>query len=365
MIRIMIVDDSVAFRMFLRRCLMGMSDVEVVGVARDGIEAMEKAKELKPDVITLDMNMPRMNGMETLQALKREHPQIAVIIVAAETEDDADRTVQALKAGAFDFIVKPRAADGNPTESIQHSLGARLDELRPRFAAQKPATEKPVAPAAVAPAAAPQPTAPRNASPDILAIGASTGGPAALHTVLAALPATLPVPVVVVQHMPELFIRSLAARLDKDTPPACSVAQDGERLQPGHVYFAPGNQHLQIHHEYGVLSAHLDDSPPLHFCRPAVDAMFLSLATLAPKVQTLAVMLTGMGKDGAAGALELSQRGAYVIAQDKATSTVWGMPGATVAAGAAHRVLPLTEIAGTIVSKTQRPAMAAAHAVRT
>ena len=174
MIRILIVDDSVAFRMFLRRCLMTMSDVEVVGVARDGIEALEKAKELKPDVITLDMNMPRMNGMETLQALKRDLPQIAAIIVAAETEDDADRTVQALKAGAFDFIVKPRASDANPVQSIQQGLGARLDELRPRFAAQKPAAPAPAA------AATPAPTAPRNASPDILAIGASTGGPAPL-----------------------------------------------------------------------------------------------------------------------------------------------------------------------------------------
>lgn len=353
MIRVLIVDDSVAFRMFLRRCLMTMSEVEVVGVARDGVEALEKAKELQPDVITLDMNMPRMNGMETLQALKREQRQIAVIIVAAETEDDADRTVQALKAGAFDFIVKPRASDANPMESIQHGLGARLDELRPRLSAPKHAAPTP-APTPAAPAAAPMPTAPRNASPDILAIGASTGGPAALHTVLSALPAQLPVPVVVVQHMPELFIRSLAARLDKDTPPACSVAQDGERLQPGHVYFAPGGLHMQILHEHGVLSVHLDDSPPLHFCRPAVDATYQSLARLAPKVQTLAVMLTGMGKDGAAGALELARQGAFVIAQDKATSTVWGMPGATVAAGAAHRVLPLPEIADAIVAQTQR-----------
>jgi len=360
MIRVLIVDDSVAFRMFLRRCLMTMPDVEVVGVARDGIEAMEKAKELKPDAITLDMNMPRMNGMETLQALKRDQPQISVIIVAAETEDDADRTVQALKAGAFDFIVKPQASDANPMESIQHSLGARLNELRPRLAPQRQAVPAPAAPAA------PRPMTPRNARPDILAIGASTGGPAALHAVLSALPAELPVPAVVVQHMPELFIRSLAARLDKDTPPACSVAQDGERLQPGHVYFAPGGLHLQIHHEHGVLTAHLDDSPPLHFCRPSVDATFLSLATLATQVQTLAVMLTGMGKDGAAGALELAQHGAFVIAQDKATSTVWGMPGATVAAGAAHRVLPLNEIAGAIMAQAQSPrsAMPATHASR-
>jgi two-component system chemotaxis response regulator CheB len=354
--------------MFLRRCLMTMPDVEVVGVARDGIEAMEKAKELNPDAITLDMNMPRMNGMETLQALKREQPQISVIIIAAETEDDADRTVQALKAGAFDFIVKPRASDANPMESIQQGLGARLNELRPRLAPQKQTTPTPVVtPAApVVTPAAPQPMTPRNAKPNILAIGASTGGPAALHAVLSALPADLPVPVVVVQHMPELFIRSLAARLDKDTPPACSVAQDGERLQPGHVYFAPGGLHLQVRHEHGVFAAHLDDSPPLHFCRPSVDATFQSLATLGTQVQTLAVVLTGMGKDGAAGALELAQHGAFVIAQDKATSTVWGMPGATVAAGAAHRVLPLNEIAGAIMAQTQSPrsAMPAMHASR-
>jgi two-component system chemotaxis response regulator CheB len=268
--------------------------------------------------------------------------------------------VQALKAGAFDFIVKPQASDANPMESIQQSLRARLNELRPGLAPQKQAVN-----ASVTPAAAPL-MSPRNARPDILAIGASTGGPAALHTVLAALPANLPVPVIVVQHMPDLFIRSLAARLDKDTLPTCSVAQDGEPLKPGHVYFAPGDRHLQVHHDHGRLSAHLDDSPPLHFCRPAVDASFLSLAILAPTVQTLAVILTGMGKDGAAGALELARHGAFVMAQDKATSTVWGMPGAAVAVGAAHRVLPLTEIAGVIMTQTtsSRSAMPAPHAPR-
>lgn len=348
MTRVLIVDDSVAFRMFLRRCLMAMSDVEVVGVARDGVDALEKAKELQPDVVTLDMNMPRMNGMETLQAMKRDYPQISVIIVAAETEDDADRTVQALKAGAFDFIVKPKASDPSPTKSIQHSLGTRLDELRARTATR----HRRAAPASVS--TAPTPLAPRTAAPNILAIGASTGGPAALHTVLAALPARLPIPVVVVQHMPELFIRSLASRLDKDTPPPCSVVQEGEHLMPGHVYFAPGGKHLQVINDHGTLLAHLDDSPPLHFCRPAVDATFMSLAALAPRVQTLAVVLTGMGKDGAAGALRLAEQGAMVLAQDKETSTVWGMPGAVVEAGAAHKVLPLADIAGTVLAQTKR-----------
>lgn len=348
MTRVLIVDDSVAFRMFLRRCLMAMSDVEVVGVARDGIEAIEKVRELHPDVITLDMNMPRMNGMEALQVMKRDYPKTAVIIVAAETEDDADRTVQALKAGAFDFILKPKSSDSSPTKSIQQSLGTRLDELKerltPRHRRAAPAPDS----------TAPKPLAPRAVAPNILAIGASTGGPAALHTVLAALPAHLPIPVVVVQHMPELFIRSLATRLDKDTPPPCSVAQQGERLLPGHVYFAPGGLHLQVINDHGTLVAHLDDSPPLHFCRPAVDATFMSLAALAPRVQTLAVVLTGMGKDGAAGALRLAEQGAMVLTQDKESSTVWGMPGAVVDAGAAHKVLPLADIASAVLAQTKR-----------
>ncbi|HKJ84273.1 MAG TPA: chemotaxis-specific protein-glutamate methyltransferase CheB [Mariprofundaceae bacterium] len=361
--RLLIVDDSVAFRMFLRKCLMGLDELEVVGVARDGVDALEKVAELKPDVITLDMNMPRMNGMETLTALKRDHPDVKVIIVAAETEDDADRTVQALKAGAFDFILKPKASDGNPAESIRTSLLPRLEELQrsdsnPRIAdvavSERPASQPlPSAPApeVAAPSAAARLA--RDVRMDILAIGASTGGPAALHEVLCHLPANLPVPVVVVQHMPALFIRSLASRMDKESLLTCKVADEGERLLPGHVYFAPGDRHMEIEAREEGLFVSLSDAPPLHFCRPAVDAMFNSLTKLAPRIHTLVVVLTGMGKDGSAGALELAKRDGYVIAQNKETSTVWGMPGATVGLGAAHSVLALEQIPSAILATLQ------------
>lgn len=353
MIRLLIVDDSVAFRMFLRKCLTALDEVEVVGVARDGLDALAKVKELKPDVITLDMNMPRMNGMETLVALKRDHPEVAVIIVAAETEDDADRTVQALNAGAFDFILKPKSSDTDPVAAIQRDLLPRLKELKPRARQQMPkaAVEIPTAAPATASALPPPPV---KAAPDILAIGSSTGGPAALRAVLIKLPAGLPIPTVVVQHMPELFIRSLAQRLDHDVPLHCRVATDGETLRPGTVYFAPGNWHMHVVSEGGQLVAKLSDAEPVHFCKPAVDATFHSLAELSPRIHTLAVVLTGMGKDGAAGALALAQREGYVIAQDKATSTVWGMPGSTVNLGAAHNVLPLDDIAGAILGRVRR-----------
>ncbi len=354
-IRLLIVDDSVVFRMFMRKCLMNLDGVEVVGVARDGVDALAKVEELGPNVITLDMNMPRMNGMETLEALRRTHPDIGVIIVAAETEDDADRTVQALRAGAFDFILKPRAADEDPAGSIRQSLMLRLKEFRERVGASriKPRSgqvsgirKRPVS--AVAPVA--KKRQPPRVRPDILVIGSSTGGPAALQAVIPKLPGDFPVPVVVVQHMPELFIRSLASRMDKESALTCKVAEDGERLMPGYAYFAPGGRHTEIEASGHVLRATLSDAPPLHFCRPAVDATFKSLVRLAPFVHTLAVVLTGMGKDGAAGALALADCAGYVIAQDEATSTVWGMPGTTVSMGAAHRVLPLGEIPGAILA---------------
>jgi len=354
--RLLVVDDSVVFRMFLRKCLMGLDALEVVGVARDGVDALAKVAELKPDVITLDMNMPRMDGMETLVALKRDYPDVQVIIIAAETEDDANRTVKALNVGAFDFILKPKTSDTDPVAAIQQALLPRIKVLQERLQFTKTDTttarkDALLPQVAKAPETAPPPrAAPANMQMHILAIGSSTGGPAALHEVLPGLPANMPVPVTVVQHMPELFIRSLAARMDKESALTCKVAEDGERLMPGYIYFGPGDWHLEIISKDGGLFASLSDAEPMHFCRPAVDAMFNSLTRLAPRVHTLAVVLTGMGKDGAAGALGLAEQNGYVIAQNKETSTVWGMPGSTVNLGAAHRVLPLQQISSSILS---------------
>lgn len=348
MIRLLIVDDSIAFRMFLRKCLAGVSQVEVVGAARDGLDALAKVEECKPDVITLDMNMPRMNGMETLAALKRLHPEVAVIIVAAETEDDAARTVQALNAGAFDFIVKPKASESDPVAAILRDLLPRLRELDKQKSSMSKAKEVMSSQFTVR-ASSP----PAKAPPDILAIGSSTGGPAALQAVLGGLPKDLPIPTVIVQHMPELFIRSLARRLDHDVPLHCRVASDGEVLRPGTVYFAPGNLHMHVVREGYSLVANLVDTPPIHYCKPSVDALFQSLAKLGSSVHTLAVVLTGMGKDGAAGALALRQCGGCILAQDKQTSRVWGMPGSTVAIGAAHEVLPLDAIAPAILGRVK------------
>ncbi len=353
--KLLVVDDSVVFRMFLRKCLMGLDALEVVGVARDGIDALEKVAELKPDVITLDMNMPRMNGMETLAALRRDFPEVKVIIIAAETEDDANRTVKALNVGAFDFILKPKTSDADPVAAIQQELLPRIEALQERRRHTKVSSTDlgqaaPLAQVASEPRIVPSRTTPSNMRMDILAIGSSTGGPAALHEVLPKLPANLPVPVTVVQHMPESFIRSLAARMDKESPLACKVAEDGEHLVPGYIYFGPGDWHLEIVSKDGGLFARLSDAAPMHFCRPAVDAMFHSLTQLAPRIHTLAVVLTGMGKDGAAGALGLAEQHGYVIAQDKETSTVWGMPGSTVNLGAAHRILPLQQISSSILT---------------
>ena len=346
MIRVMVVDDSGVYRMLLSKALKEYPDIDVVGSAVDGQEAIGLISKLKPDVITLDMNMPRMNGMETLAVLAVKHPDVQVIVVAAETRNDAERVVMVLEAGAFEMVLKPKASDATPMQTLREALYPKLKAAAERKSGLNQQKIIPRKPAAV--------MAPRRVSgvftPDIVAIGSSTGGPAALHAVIGALPADFPVPVIVIQHMPKLFIESLARRLDRDFAIHCLLAQENMELKAGHVYFNPGETHMDVVRATGGgLTIRFNDGEPEHHCKPAVDVVLRSLHHLAPTVRTLVVILTGMGADGAAGAHMLSEANARVIAQDQQSSVVWGMPGETVKLGAADEVLPLDEIGAAII----------------
>jgi len=347
LLRTLIVDDSVVFRSFLRRCLSSIDHIEVLGAAVDGEMAMRKIAKLKPDLVTLDMEMPRMHGIEVLRALQRDAPQTKVIVVSSETETNAERTLEALAAGACDFIIKPNAASADAEKVLTGRL--RQCSRVVQSVAQVTRVKEPVTP--VKAVAFKAPIAFR---PDIIAIGSSTGGPAALSRVIAALPADLSVPVVITQHMPKLFVQSLASRLAKDSQLACCVAEDGMLLEKGHVYLAPGEIHMEVVRKGMKMAIQLLDGPKLHHCKPAVDRTFYALAKLAPLVKTLAVVLTGMGVDGADGAKKIKQSHGYVLAQDEASSAVWGMPGATVKVGAADSVLALDKIAGVLNELTSK-----------
>ncbi|MDQ6967434.1 MAG: chemotaxis-specific protein-glutamate methyltransferase CheB [Mariprofundaceae bacterium] len=342
--RVLIVDDDVIFRSFLRSCMDELEHVEVLDIARDGRDALEKIKKLKPDLVTLDMEMPFLTGIDVLQCLQEEAPNIRVLAISNESEVNADRTVQALESGAYDFILKSSCLEKNPREVLQKLLKKKIRLARSVGAVMQKGLGK-----RKATNSAGNISKNNSVCPDVVAIGSSTGGPVALHKVLHELPENFPVPVIVIQHMPKLFLISLVERLENNTPLTCKLAEDGMALEAGCIYVAPGEIHMEIERTGVQLRVRLVDSERVNHCKPAVDVTFHSLAALAPRVRTLAVVLTGMGKDGAAGAKALADKKSHVIAQDKVSSVVWGMPGETVKMGAASDVLPLNDIAASIM----------------
>lgn len=343
--RALIVDDSVVFRSFMRRCLNDIDGIDVVGTASDGKMALRQIEQLKPDVVTMDMEMPHLCGIDVIKALQAKAPETCVIVVSSETETDAERTIEALEAGACEFIIKPKASSKDGQGELSKQLSRYL------FSAQSVARVV-RGKRMVRQTQAASFKKPASFRPDIVAIGSSTGGPAALSAVFSALPATIPVPITITQHMPKLFVQSLASRLDKESSLSVKVAEDGMVFEPGHVYIAPGEIHMEVVRKGVGLAAKLVDGPKMHHCKPAVDRTFYALAKLAPVVRTLAIVLTGMGADGADGAKRIGEAKGYVIAQDEASSSVWGMPGSTVKAGAANDVLPLDQVAGAIAQIT-------------
>lgn len=340
--RVLVVDDSALMRGLLTEMINSAADMEVVGAAPDAPTAREMIKALNPDVLTLDVQMPKMDGLEFLERLMRLRP-MPVVMVSSFTRAGSDTTLRALELGAIDFIGKPRA-DGGKTmdeyaedlvEKIRAAKGARL-----RKQMTGTASSTPVAPAAHG-ASISSARVPANAK--IIFVGASTGGTEAIKEFLLGIPADAP-PVLIVQHMPESFTASFARRLDGLCAPTVIEAQGGEKVEPGKVYIAPGHSHLQIKRTPAGLVTELLATPPVNRHRPSVDVLFDSAASVVGR-QAIGVILTGMGKDGAQGLLRMRQAGARTFGQDEASCVVYGMPREAFLIGAVEEQCPLDEIA--------------------
>lgn len=345
-IRVLVVDDAVVIRSLISAALGCDPEIEVVGVAAHGRIALAKISQVNPDVVTLDVEMPEMDGIATVREIRKIYPNLPVIMFSTLTERGAERTLDALAAGATDYVTKP-ANVGSVALSLQRLEQDLVPKIKlhgrrlPAPVAARPSGGPPPSsarwPATVRPMAASLPVS-------IVCIGTSTGGPNALADIFAAIPRDLPVPIVIVQHMPVLFTKMLAERLDKLRSVRFSEGTEGDVLEPGAAYLAPGGRHMAVMREAGTLRLRLNDGPPENSCRPAVDVLFRSVAA-ACGGSTLAVVLTGMGQDGLHGCRMLQECRAQIIAQDEASSVVWGMPGQVTQAGLAHRVLPLNAIA--------------------
>lgn len=345
-IRVLVVDDSALVRRLVTTALSQAPDVVVAGVARDGLEAVRMVEELRPDVVTLDIEMPVLDGLGALTRIRAKHPRLPVIMFSTLTERGASATLDALSRGASDYVTKP-----SNTGQIADGIAAVRDQLVPRIRAL--AGLRKLTPAGDAPIVRrTRPTA-VTAPVDALLIGCSTGGPDALARLLPRLPADLGIPVLVVQHMPPVFTAMLAQRLDKTSSLQVREAADGDVVRAGEVLIAPGDHHLRVKRSAGTVRAVIDQGPQENFCRPAVDVLFRSALDVYG-AGALVTILTGMGQDGLAGTRQLAERGASVLVQDEESSVVWGMPGAVAGAGLADDVLPLERLADRITTLVRR-----------
>lgn len=344
----LVVDDSAVLRRLISTVLSRDPDLEVIGTANDGLEAVEAVARLEPDVVTLDVEMPRLDGIGAVERIRVTHPRLPIIMFSTLTERGAGATLAALSKGASDYVTKPSGSG-----DIAGAMARVAEDLVPRVKALAGARR--VA-AAASPPPPPRPAPVATATPELLVIACSTGGPDALTRLLAQLPASFPVPVLVAQHMPPVFTAQLAERLDRVSGLSVREAADGEPLLPGSVLVAPGDHHLQVSRRSspaGRTRALLDQGPRENFCRPAADPLLRSAAA-AYGAGVLAVVLTGMGQDGLLGARAVVDAGGRVVVQDEATSVVWGMPGAVATAGLAHDVLPLDQVAPRLLALTSR-----------
>ncbi|AXC12891.1 Chemotaxis response regulator protein-glutamate methylesterase CheB [Acidisarcina polymorpha] len=356
-IRILVVDDSVVIRRFLAHALNEEPGFEVVGFAVNGAQALTKAAELKPDVITLDIEMPEMDGLETVRRLRQQASKACVIMCSTLTSRGASATIDALVMGANDYVTKP--CHNGPMEAALKTL---TDELVPKIrqffdphlavprlpAAAASSPRKTAAPLAAGPHFVKAPL------PKIVAIGVSTGGPTALMEIMRQFPASFPLPVVIVQHMPPLFTKLLADRLNDQCSLEVMEASAGLPVKAGRVVIAPGDFHMRLRRSTSKeVSVVLDQGPQENSCRPAVDVLFRSVGELYDGA-AIGVILTGMGQDGLHGVEQLKSKGAYIVAQDRSSSVVWGMPGAVVEAGLADAVLGLREVVPEIFRQVAR-----------
>lgn len=342
-IRVMIVDDSAAIRGFISRWVASDPALVVAAIANNGQAAIDQVKAADPDVIILDIEMPEMDGIEALPHLLKASPHSKIIMASTLTRRNAEISLKALSLGATDYVPKPTSVGSSDAgEAFRRDLCAKIVAvakprrrvLGERLAAATPRVVGPI-----------KLRASSMVQPQILAIGSSTGGPQALVKVITALAPKLGVPVLITQHMPATFTAILAETISRSSGLKCVEGASGMMLQPGCVYVAPGENHMIINGRGGPIE--LLQTPPENFCRPAVDPMFRSIAT-AYGASTLAVVLTGMGADGREGARSIAEAGGTILAQDEASSVVWGMPAAVAHAGLASAVIPLDAVAGEV-----------------
>ena len=348
-ISVVVVDDSALVRSLLTEIINRQHDMICVGAAADPLIAREMIRELNPDVITLDVEMPRMDGLEFLSRLMRLRP-MPVVMVSTLTEQGADITLRALEMGAVDYVAKPRIG---VTNGLHELAGDIVDKIRVASCAQVRRLAAPPQAAAggmpPSPAQPPRAPLPRLSTEKIICIGSSTGGTEAIREVLVPMPADAPA-IVITQHMPPGFTTSFAARLNTLCRIRVTEAQQGQRILPGHAYIAPGGHHLRIDRSGSNYVAVIEDTEPVNRHRPSVEVLFKSAAhVLGPNA--IGIMLTGMGGDGAQAMREMKDAGSYNYVQDEASCVVFGMPRMAIQAGAAHEILPLSQIAGAVLTR--------------
>jgi two-component system chemotaxis response regulator CheB len=367
-VRVLVVDDSVVIRRMLTDVLAADAALEVVGAAANGRIALAKLPQVNPDIVILDVEMPELGGLETLAAIRKGYPTLPVIMFSALTERGAAITLDALSLGATDYSTKPANVGSAAVaqERVREELIPKIKGLvggREQAGAGGSRREQTGTVPAGGPSlpSAPARSRPLPSAPAVVAIGVSTGGPNALASLLPALPGDFPVPIVIVQHMPRLFTKLLADRLSAKSAIQVVEGAPGMIVEPGHAYIAPGDWHMILEPTAGGVQLSTHQGPPENSCRPAVDVLFRSCAAVYG-AHVLAAVLTGMGQDGFRGAELIHEAGGQVLAQDAATSVVWGMPGYVAQAGLADRVLPLGEVATEILrrvdSQPRRPVTA-------
>jgi len=352
-IRVLIVDDSVVIRRLLTNELSKDPDIDVIGAAATGKIALAKIEQVPPDVVTMDIEMPEMDGLTAVSEIRKTHAKLPIIMFSTLSQRAAKETLEALSRGANDYVTKP-ANVGSAVLAMQ----LVREQLIPKI---KTLARLYMAPQRVTALPPPRPSSVIGATPavskksfrvDIVALGVSTGGPNALAEVMPHIPKDCPVPILIVQHMPPVFTKCLAERLSAKAHIPVHEGQPGDVLVPGHAWIAPGDYHMVVERQGTQIVLAMNQDPPENSCRPAVDVMFRSVAKVFGDA-VLAVVLTGMGQDGMRGAEVIREAGGLVMAQDEASSVVWGMPGSVVHAGLAHSVLPLSQVATEIMRKVR------------
>ncbi|MEM8985482.1 MAG: chemotaxis response regulator protein-glutamate methylesterase [Pseudomonadota bacterium] len=362
-IRVMVVDDSAVIRGLVSSWVKSEPDLEVAASCFNGLDALRHIRASRAEVVVLDIEMPDMDGLTALPKLIQAAPGVKIVMSSTLTQKNAEISIRALSMGAADYIPKPQS-----TQEITASSDFRADlieKVRTLGAASRglhapaPAPGRPAAPRPKTSSAAWTKSSgavsllrlqPRRR--EIIAIGSSTGGPQALSKVLGDIGKRVSVPILITQHMPKMFTAILAEHISKSAGRPCEEAKDGETISNGRIYLAPGDFHMRVVDKGGRKCLQLSQDPPINYCRPAVDPMFESVAQHYG-ASALGVVLTGMGNDGADGGRQISQAGGALIAQDEATSVVWGMPGATAHTGACHKVSPLGQVGADIINITQ------------